>query len=267
MSIEPGAPFGRLTVVADQGHNDVRCSCSCGTLVVVSRHRLRSGDTKSCGCLRSELLRQRWEKYDSTVPIDDGAVYGRLTVTSVRRQTVTCTCSCGESVQTRRFELANGKVRSCGCLMRELNAQALRERATRHGGYGTREWNIWSKMLHRCRNPDAMGYENYGGRGIQVCNDWQGPTGFQKFFEYLGPAPSAVHSVDRISNSGDYTPGNVRWATPKEQARNRRNNHLVKAFDSVQCLAAWSEETGLSSTTIRLRLLKGWPAEAAVSRR
>ena len=84
------------------------------------------------------------------------------------------------------------------------------------------EYGILQNMIQRCRNPNATGYERYGARGISVYPEWDSKGGFVKFLEYIGPRPSPLHSVDRYPNkNGNYEPGNVRWATSKEQAGNR----------------------------------------------
>jgi len=88
----------------------------------------------------------------------------------------------------------------------------------------TNEYSIWSKIVTRCTNPETKDYPKYGGRGIQICDRWRD---FANFFADVGHRPSLQHSLDRINNNGNYEPGNVRWATAKEQARNRRGNHLV----------------------------------------
>ncbi len=265
--VEPGTRFGRLVVLVDEGSLRVRCQCDCGKEWVLPRGRLVSGTTRSCGCLKSELLRQKWKVHSERVGPPEGQVFGRLTVVRTERQWAYCLCTCGSQKRVWKYDLLSGKTSSCGCLNSEVAAESLRKTATVHGGWGTSEWNSWHSMLDRCLDPSAMGYENYGGRGINVCPSWCGRTGFQAFLNDVGPAPSPAHTIDRIDNNRGYEPGNVRWATRKEQARNRRNTRWITAFGRKQCLSAWAEETGLSPTTISYRLLKGWPPEKALQRR
>jgi hypothetical protein len=126
----------------------------------------------------------------------------------------------------------------------------------------TREYNTWVGMKQRCLNPNAHAYDKYGGRGIRVCEQW---LSFAGFLADMGSRPEGA-SLERIDNDGDYQPGNCKWATRKEQARNTRNNHLVTAFGKSRPIIEWAEESGLSKHAIQMRLVKyGWSPEDAVS--
>ncbi len=120
-------------------------------------------------------------------------------------------------------------------------------------------------MIARCNKPSKQSYHRYGGRGIKVCDRWLGRDGLANFIADMGPRPSPKHSVDRIKNDGNYEPGNCRWATQKEQQRNRCNNRLVTAYGVTKTLIEWSEEFGVPYFTIWYRLSFGWPTEKAVS--
>jgi hypothetical protein len=83
------------------------------------------------------------------------------------------------------------------------------------------EYRVYHGMLIRCSDPRRVNYKYYGGRGIRVCSEWI--ASFSSFIDYMGPRPSAKHTLDRYpNNDGNYEPGNVRWATMKEQTKNKR---------------------------------------------
>jgi len=84
------------------------------------------------------------------------------------------------------------------------------------------EYKVWADMKFRCFNTAGRDWENYGGRGITVCEEWSSDSGFERFLKYMGRRPSPRHSVDRINNDGNYEPGNVRWATRNIQNYNKR---------------------------------------------
>lgn len=125
-----------------------------------------------------------------------------------------CQCDCGTRKEMDGTGLREGKSRSCGCLQKYL--------LTRHGMSRTKEYYVWQGILRRCNDPESDNYINYGGRGIKVCDRWQGKRGFIRFIFDVGGKPFDGASLDRIDNDGNYAPGNVRWADAKTQANNRR---------------------------------------------
>lgn len=114
-------------------------------------------------------------------------------------------------------------------------------------------------MLQRCYNPKNWKYPDYGARGIVVCERWK--NDFHAFAEDLGPKPSKDHSIDRIDNSGNYEPGNVRYATRSEQARNKRNTIMLTYNGETRTLHDWAEKIGVSSYTIHMRRWLGKSVE------
>ena len=131
----------------------------------------------------------------------------------------------------------------------------------RHGMTRTTVHNVWCGMRDRCFKPEGKDYQNYGGRGITVCERW---LTFENFLEDMGIPPKG-HSIDRIDNDGNYEPGNCRWAPIVVQARNRRTNVLITAFGKTKTVAEWSEVCGLERKTLEYRIRVGWDAERAIS--
>ena len=126
----------------------------------------------------------------------------------------------------------------------------------------TPEHCAWVSMKQRCTNPKKREYEHYGGRGIKVCDEWM--RSFLAFFAYVGPRPSAKHSLDRIDVNGNYEPGNVRWATQQEQVDNTRTVKMVTLNGKTQSHSAWAREMGLAVGQITARIKSGWSVEEAI---
>lgn len=189
-----------------------------------------------------------------------GRRYGRLTVSgsptrgshTIKRKWP-CTCDCGNTVEVTTDHLRSGHTQSCGCWMRERSAQANVGLKRTHGGTGTTEHRIWVNIRHRCNNPRSKLYPRYGGRGIKLSPRWDD---FAAFLEDMGPRP-AGHSIDRINVDGDYSADNCRWATSKQQARNKRTTRYVEAEGVVADRASTAERLGMTYREVRTRANRG----------
>lgn len=131
-----------------------------------------------------------------------------------------------------------------------------------HGMFGTPIYSSWSAMLYRCRNPNAPAYKDYGGRGVKVCDRW---VRFELFYEDMGSGHWDGAEIDRIDPNGDYTPGNCRWVTATENARNRRNAIFVEYRGERISLADLCSGKGVSRPHVLSRLRLGWSLEKALS--
>jgi len=124
------------------------------------------------------------------------------------------------------------------------------------------EYKVWRGMIERCINSKSNAWHRYGGRGIKVCEAWR--NSFQLFLFHMGHRPAAGYSLDRIDNDGDYEPGNCRWATRKQQHRNKSNNRFVSDGQRTQTISAWAEELGMIHHAVCSRL-ENYPPEIALT--
>lgn len=167
-----------------------------------------------------------------------------------------CRCDCGRSVVAYGQDLKKGKIKSCGCLSAS--------RMFKHGMANTLLNRVWIEMRSRCRNPKHPSYKNYGGRGIDVCPEW---ADFSVFYADMGEPPKGG-TIERIDNNGPYSKANCRWATYKEQLRNRRITRMLTVNGVTKPFAQWADECGIPWTTLRSRIERyGWPLEQAVTRK
>jgi hypothetical protein len=132
-----------------------------------------------------------------------------------------------------------------------------------HGLCGSPEYRAFQSIVDRCTNPKCHAYAGYGGRGISICDRWRKSP--QAFLSDVRPRPSALHSIDRIDNNGNYEPGNVRWATKAEQVRNRNVTSILTFEGRTASVAEWAELTGINYNTVMSRLRLGWSAVSALT--
>lgn len=130
-----------------------------------------------------------------------------------------------------------------------------------HGLSRTPTYACWRSMMNRCNRKDNASYEYYGGRGITYCKRWES---FENFFADMGLRPDDK-TLDRKNNDKGYSKENCRWATPKEQVRNRRDNSYVIFKGEKKLLCELAEDHGLPNSLVRGRLYRsGWTLEQAL---
>lgn len=167
---------------------------------------------------------------------------------------------CGSVRAYRGIDLRRGSAKSCGC----STAAVISESRKTHGATRTPEYKAWRSMIDRCERKTHRSYCRYGAKGVAVCPQWR--HDFPAFFREVGQKPSAEYTLERVSNSRGYEPGNVRWATRIEQARNRSSNRYIEFRGARRTIAEWSEVTGIPQDTIRRRLESGQSPEATLTR-
>lgn len=266
-----GFVSGRLTVIGPHSKHGRRvfwlCQCECGGTKEVEWGSLKSGTTRSCGCLPlGSVPGKQREVADLS-----GRRFAMLTV--IRRAKNRghkvrwiCRCDCGMEREFDISKVKGGRTQSCGCT----------HNIRRGGKSMTREYRIWARMLDRCYRPAADNYRFYGGRGVIVCAGWR--DSFESFLADMAVAPTPGHSIDRENPNGSYTcghcdecktngwPANCRWATKAVQSRNCRKHVRMTHNGKTLLLKEWAELSGVGYHTLYSRVVvRGWPFELAIS--
>lgn len=197
-----------------------------------------------------------------------GQRFGKLTVlrrdgsTSYGKPKWLCQCDCGNNVSVAARSLRKGETKSCGCARQDYF-----ERRNNRGCKGNDYYRLWNAIRTRCTCETDMHYKDYGARGIKIADEWK--TDFWSFYAYISNLDGfgePNRSIDRIDNNRGYEPGNLRWATATEQARNRRGNKLLTAFGETKTIAEWAEASGMIYQTLWNRIYKKhWEPEKAIS--
>lgn len=253
--------FGKLTVIGLNPEKDKSkyakwdCVCDCGseTISVISG-KLKSGNVKSCGCLRVDnkvdLTNKKFNRWSALRYVKSDKRNNALWL---------CVCDCGNEKLVSATRLMQGRSKSCGCLGKEVSSKLLKT----HGMTNTPEFRSWCGAKGRCLNKNNQAYHAYGGAGLKMCDDWV--NSFQAFLEHIGPMPKdgIRYSIDRIDNSVGYVPGNVRWATSKEQMNNRTCNVYHEINGQRLTIAQIADEYGILPSVLGRRS-KTLPIEEAV---
>lgn len=251
-----GKKYGRLTVKSFSHMEGKRsywkCECECGNHKTTAGGNLKSGGTRSCGCIKKGMVSNSGfvdltgEKFNRLTVI---SFYGRIK----KHKYWNCECECGTLTRVEGGGLKSGNTKSCGCLNKEVTLARCTIHGQYLGGKVTREIRCWQHIKDRCYNPNNNAYKNYGGRGIKICERWL--ESFDNFLEDLGRCPKGM-SIERIDNNGNYEPGNVKWGTVKEQANNKRNNISITYNGETKNLAGWAIRLGISRFVLSNRLKK-----------
>lgn len=163
-------------------------------------------------------------------------------------------CNCGTIKEIAASSILGGQTR---CSNQKHPSRII------DGRCKTPEYNIYYKMIDRCKNPNNNRFHRYGGIGITVCERWL--ESFENFLSDMGPRPKK-YSLDRIDTLIGYSPENCRWASQETQQNNRTNNHFITANGETKTLSQWAQFLGVDHRALFLRIKRGWSADEAINR-
>jgi len=186
-----------------------------------------------------------------------GEKYGRLTPISVEgkdkygRATYRCVCECGNECVVLGSLLTIGKVKSCGCL-----------KGT--GASRTLTYASWRSAKDRCYSKNHEHYDRYGGRGITMCDRWR--YSFDNFLKDMGERPSKDYTLERIDNNVGYCPDNCKWASRREQANNRKGNHLITYNEETMTVSELARRYNIKVGNVFASLRRGWDIDKIIAK-
>jgi hypothetical protein len=185
--------------------------------------------------------------------------FSRMAKHSIAMVNVNCDCGCKKEI--RLASLKSGRVVSCGCY--KLNT--YKERKLKHHGKGTDLYNIWCSIKQRCQSESCKSYPAYGGRGIDICQEWSDDFSiFRRWCKSNGYKKGL--SIDRIDNDKGYYPDNCRWTNIFIQANNTRRNIFWTHSGERKTISEWARSVGIESRTLHDRVYKlGWEIDKALT--
>lgn len=232
-----------------------KCRCDCGNFTYISTGNLNAGRNISCSYHCTKLFKNK--------ELMIGRKFGKLTIldyageNSKNRFLWKCKCDCGNDCIAVGSELVRKRgVKSCGCAVRSIN-----------GHYRSRLYRIHHSMLCRCYTESTTRFQDYGGRGITVCDEWREKLeGFNAFYEWaLNNGYDDNLTLDRIDVNGNYEPSNCRWATREVQENNKRSNRFLTFEGRTLTMAQWSREMKINRNTLDKRIKNGWSISDALT--
>ena len=286
-----GQKIGHLTVIKKveprinpHGKPVRRWECVCDCVeqnhVIVDEgnlmHAKRSGKINpSCGCGNgrriADKLVEDHTRFDHLVVI---GLAERMKIAGIFRAAVWCKCDCGNIVRRTVNSLMSGNTKSCGC----LKIDRAKEVNTKHNMSKSRLYGIYHSMIDRCYNKACERYNDYGGRGIYICDEWYTGNSAESFMNFAkwsyangyydqpkGTPRSEALTIDRINNDGPYAPWNCRWVTQIVQNNNtRKNRHIIDSDGSKLTVAQFERLYDLRQGYVLGKRLRHWSDDAIV---
>lgn len=262
-----GQTHGDYKIISVEGIDEnpqyvLRCA-ECGAEIKIAVNRFSKRINFDCG--------EHKDPFSYLIKYDESYI-GRkknfLTVRAITRlpnkhRAFLCECDCGNMTVIEPTMWEQDIVKSCGCKRSELLSEVLKKENPVNE---MRLYHVYTGMKSRCYNPNSDSYRNYGGRGITICPEWLGEHGFENFSEwaystgYDENAEWGECTIERKDVNGNYEPSNCRWATNKEQQRNKRTNVFITIDGETKIQADWIKENGISVTKLK-KILNGEPME------
>jgi len=198
---------------------------------------------------------QKRDKYDNLDIV--GRRFGKLVaIEKTGRSKWLLHCDCGNDIELNYSRLLCGQ-KSCGCLRNECAKQFV-ERGTKHGKCKSKLYHKYQSMLSRCRDTNN---KRYGGRGIDVCNEWK--NSFESFYTwayangYDETKDGRYWSLDRIDNNLGYSPENCRFTTAREQMRNRNITTTYEYHEQMYSASEFADKFGIHKSYVYYHVKRG----------